>query len=309
MSTKHLDEAERFRHDRDIPDTATRALLVATSILAHLRALAPPETPRAEPVELPEVLPKGTRVKFGDCPWVLTEPAQRRKGADGDWYLGNARNDLLGGPATEIMFRRESVVAIHALAAPSDDRRCLFFGDEFIGLVTPSERTALCLFLNKAREAAHDKQGKEPGPSGGSSQIQLGVDLAAPGESDRTVFHCSLCGVLDQPCEHFSTARPSPAEPARQTGSLAEVLSKRKYGPTARHCFCGHLWDSHNEHGCCYDDECDCNAPKPTEEPESPKPHHEEWCRSVHDRECGLCNCGVDAEESERRAQEGKRDG
>lgn len=40
MKTNHLDEAERFRRDPEIADAATRALLISTSILAHLRTPA-----------------------------------------------------------------------------------------------------------------------------------------------------------------------------------------------------------------------------------------------------------------------------
>lgn len=27
-------------------------------------------------------------------------------------------------------------------------------------------------------------------------------------------------------------------------------------------CSCGHAWDSHNENGCCWDEDCDCTQPR-----------------------------------------------
>lgn len=32
---------------------------------------------------------------------------------------------------------------------------------------------------------------------------------------------------------------------------------------TADVCWCGHRWSSHNEHGCCWDDDCHCVHPRP----------------------------------------------
>jgi hypothetical protein len=32
--------------------------------------------------------------------------------------------------------------------------------------------------------------------------------------------------------------------------------------PNDETCSCGHLWTSHNEHGCCWDDDCGCDKPR-----------------------------------------------
>lgn len=77
-------------------------------------------------------------------------------------------------------------------------------------------------------------------------RASAGTKTKAPYEG--TLPTCAKCGAELglTTAEHVCPARPP-------------------NGRNARHCMCGHLWDSHNEHGCCFDEDCTCAAPRPAD--------------------------------------------
>ena len=71
-----------------------------------------------------------------------------------------------------------------------------------------------------------------------------------------TNITCSAC-LEKRPTKSLDAALVAPAEHEYLTRA-AELPDAPACGGAQVACACGHLWLSHNDNGCCWDDECQC---------------------------------------------------